>query len=101
MHVDYDDLQYQGLSDIKNTYNYIKIDSSYNPELIASAYEKNYESYRINGDKNKELSLNDYLNVITPNVNQLITKKKVNEGKVQLAISVIFLNYINNDTADK
>ena len=77
MHIDYDDLQYQGISDIKNTYNYIEINNYYDPELIGSAYEKNYESYRINGDKNKELSLNDYLNTIRPNVNELITKKKV------------------------
>ena len=47
MHIDHDDLQYQGISDIKNAYNYIKIDNYYNPELIASAYEKNYESYGI------------------------------------------------------
>ena len=77
MHIDYDDLQYHGISDIKNTCNYIEINNYYDPKLIASAYEKNYESYRINGDKNKELSLNDYLNTIRPNVNELITKKKV------------------------
>ena len=101
MYIDDDDLQYQGISDIKNVYNYVNIDSYYNPELVASVYEKNYECYRINGDKNKELSLNDYLNTIRSNVNELITKKKVNERKVQLAISIIFLNYITNDTAEK
>ena len=57
--------------------------------------------YRINGDKDKELSLIDYLNTVRPNVNDLITKKKVNERKVQLALSIIFLNYITNDTAEK
>ena len=57
--------------------------------------------YRINGDKGKELSLTNYLNTVGSNVNDLITKKKVNERKVQLAISIIFLNYITNDTAEK
>ena len=57
--------------------------------------------YRINGDKGKELSLINYLNTVRSNVNDLITKKKVNERKVQLAISIIFLNYITNDTAEK
>ena len=51
--------------------------------------------------KIKELSLIDYLNTVGSNVNDLITKKKVNERKVQLAISIIFLNYITNDTAEK
>ena len=46
--------------------------------------------YRINGDKGKELSLINYLNTVRSNVNDLITKKKVNERKVQLAISIIF-----------
>ena len=101
MHIDHDDLQYQGISDIKNAQNYIEIDSYYDPELIASAYERSYEGYRINGDKTKELTLNDYLNTVRPNVKDLITKKKVNERKVQLAISIIFLNYITNDTAEK
>ena len=89
MHIDHDDLQYQGISGIKHAYNYINIDSYYDPELFDSAYERNYERYRINGDKNKELSLNDYLNTVRPYANELITKKKVNERKVQLAISII------------
>ena len=50
--------------------------------------------------KIKELSLIDYINTVRSNVNDLITKKKVNERKVQLAISIIFLNYITNDTAE-
>ena len=48
-----------------------------------------------------EISLIDYLNTVRPNVVDLITKKKVNERKVQLVISIIFLNYITNDTAEK
>ena len=80
---------------------YTILDEYYEPELFASALERNYEMYKINGDKDKELSLIDYLNTVTHNVNGLITKKKVNERKVQLAISIIFLNYITNDTAEK
>ena len=101
MHVNYDDLQYEGKTDIKNTYNYIDINNYYNPELIAGSFEENYKIYRINGDENKKLLLNDYINTIRPNFNELITKKKINKSKVQLAISIIFLNYTNNDTADK
>ena len=101
MHSDYDDLQYQGITELKPMYYYNILDEYYEPDLFSSTLERNYELYRINGDKDKELPLIDYLNTVRPNVVDLITKKKVNEGKVQLAISIIFLNYITNDTAEK
>ena len=70
--------------------NYTILDEYYEPDLFDSALERNYEMYRANGDKDKELSLIDYLNTERPNVVDLITKKKVKERKVQLAISTIF-----------
>ena len=101
IHSDYVDLQYQGITELKPMYYYNILDEYYEPDLFASAPERNYELYRIPGDKDKELSLIDYLNTVRPNVVDLITKKKVNERKVQLVISIIFLNYITNDTAEK
>ena len=101
VHSDYDDLQYQGITELKPLYYYTILNEYYEPKLFDSTLERNYEMHRINGDKDKELPLIDYLNTVRPNVNDLITKKKVNERKVQLAISIIFLNYITNDTAEK
>ena len=101
VHSDYDDLQYQGITELKPLYYYTILNEYHEPKLFDSTLERNYEMYRINGDKDKELPLIDYLNTVRPNVNDLITKKKVNERKVQLAISIIFLNYITNDTAEK
>ena len=60
----YADLEYQGISDTKPIYYFSIIDVYYNPELIESSFNHNYERSQINGDENKELSLNDYLNVI-------------------------------------
>ena len=101
MDLNYDDLQYQGISDIKHTLDIINIDSYYEPELIASAFDKHYERYRINGDKDKELSLNAYFNAVRQNVVELITKKNIGERKVQLVISAVFINYLNNENAEK
>ena len=101
MDLNYDDLQYQGIGDIKNTLNVINIDSYYEPELVASAFDKHYERYRINGDKNKELSLTSYLDTVRQNVVELITKKNIGERKVQLALSVLFMNYLNNAKEEK
>ena len=101
MDLNYDDLQYQGISGIKHTLDIINIDSCYEPELIASAFDKHYERYRINGDKDKELSLNAYFNAVRQNVVELITKKNIGERKVQLVISAVFINYLNNENAEK
>ena len=81
MHTDYDDLPYQGITEVKPLYNYIILDEYYEPELFDSALERDYEKYRINGNRDKESSLNEYLNTIRPNINELITKKKMNERK--------------------
>ena len=101
MDLNYDDLQCHGLSDIKNTLDIINIDSYYEPELIASSSHKRYERYRINGDQNKELSLVAYLDTVRQNVVELITKKNIVERKVQLVLSVLFINYLNNQKAEK
>ena len=101
MDLNYDDLQYQGIGDIKNTLAIISVDSYYEPELIASAFDKHYERYRINGDKNKELSLNAYLDTVRQNVVELITKKNIGETKAQLVLLVLFINYLNNEKSEK
>ena len=101
MHNNYDDLEYQGITDVKPTHYCSIIATYYNPELIESSFNHNYERYQINGDKNKELSINDYFNTITENLINLINIKKVSEKKVQLIISTVFLNYLNDETAIK
>ena len=101
MDLNYDDLQYQGIGDIKSTLAIINVDSYYEPELIASAFDKHYERYRMNGDKDKELSLNTYLDTVRQNVVELITKKNIGERNVQLVISILFINYLDNEKAEK
>ena len=105
MDLNYDDLQYQGISGLKNTFNITNVDNNYEADLIASAFDerlcKHYERYRIKGNKNKELSLNFYLDTVRKNVVELITKKNIGERKVQLVLSVFFINYLNNEEAEK
>ena len=65
----------------------------YKPILARSSFENNYGEYEIRGDKNKNLTLKQYLYIITTQLAELINKKKnstQNEQKVQLIISVIF-----------
>ena len=89
MDLNCNDLQYQCISsDLKNTFNIININNYYEADLIASAFDKHYERYRINGDKNKELSLDIYLDTVRKNVAELINKKNIGE-------------YPNNEKAEK
>ena len=43
MHNNYDDLEYQGITDVKPTYYCSIIATYYNPELIESSFNHNYE----------------------------------------------------------
>lgn len=57
---------------------------------------------QIKGDSNKELSSLAYINTIRSNFERLLDKQKViNNKKVQLIISTIFLSYHTNETAEK
>ena len=81
MDIDYDNLPYQGNSDISQLVYPMVIDKYYEPELVNSSFNSNCERYRINGDKNKEISFNEYLNAVRPNIKELVDKKRslVNE----------------------
>ena len=77
------------------------IDKYYEPELIQSSFNGNYERYQIRGDAYKELSIMTYLKTIRANVEGLLNRMKVSEKKVQLALSTIFLNFPTNETVEK
>ena len=77
----------------------LTIDNYYEAELIAIAFDKHYERYRINGDKIKELSLNAYPDTVRQNIVELINQKNVGDRKVELVLSVFFINYLNNEKA--
>ena len=50
----------------------------------------------------KKVTIKEYLVTIRLNVEKLLNKQKViSEKKVQLLISVIFLNYLTNQTVEK
>ena len=69
------DQTYFGTKDIEHLYN-DKIDYYYEPILIRSSFENNFEEYEMRGDKWKNLSLKEYLAVIMPQLTELIDKKK-------------------------
>ena len=81
-HIDYDDQNYYGIKDIEHLY--INPDDYYKTILAKQSFDNNCRFYICRGDKNKELSLKQYINKVIPYLGDLINKKKDNNQKLQL-----------------
>ena len=62
---DRNDLDYHGLRDIENVFDNIE-DDYYKPILVKSSFNENYKYYKSRGDKEKKLSVEQYLKMIKP-----------------------------------
>ena len=87
---DYDDLDYFGIRDIENFFININDADYYKPTLVKSSYKNNYEYYEIKGNRDKKLSVKQYLTKIIPHLTDLINGKKNNgnEQKIQLSMDL-------------
>ena len=79
-HSDNKDLDYFEIRDIENLF----IDADYDyykPVLVKSSFENNYKYYEIRGDKDKKLSIKEYLYTIIPQLTELINERKNNRNE--------------------
>ena len=61
------------LRDIKNLFEHEKEEENYyEPVRVSNFWSNNYIEYESNGDKNKTLSLEEYLNKISPYLKDII-----------------------------
>ena len=61
----------------------------YEPKSVSSFWNNNYIEYDTNGDKNRHLSLDEYLNKIKPCVKNIITNLQNSDTwKIQLTIAI-------------
>ena len=64
----------------------------YKPIWTKSAFNGNYVEYESKGDKNKNLSPKEYLDMIRPYLSDMITDYKTQgEWKIQLTLSINFI----------
>ena len=64
----------------------------YEPMLVKTSFKNNYEYYEIRGDRDKELSIKQYLYIVITYLAELINKKKKkNELKIQLSMGISFM----------
>ena len=68
------DLDYYGIRDIENLLGDVDVDDNnyYKPILVKSSFKNNYKYYESRGDKDKNLSVKQYLYKVMPYLSDLI-----------------------------
>ena len=87
------------LRDNKNLFEHDKEEVIYNKSVrVSNFWSNNYIEYESNGDGNKTLSIEQYLNRIRPYLKDIINNlKKFDMWKIQLTIANNFISSIDND----
>ena len=91
---DRDDLDYYGIRDIENLFDKVSEEDYYKPILIKSSFNGNYKYYESRGDKEKELSVKQYLNMIMSYLYDLINDHRIARRvwKIQINMRVNFIS---------
>ena len=88
-----DDIDYKGLKEIKKLFNKINEEDNYKPIKTKKASDDDYMEYESRGDKDNNLSLVEYLNIIRPYLRDMIDNHKThNEWKIQLVMKINFIS---------
>ena len=65
---------------------------------VSNSWSNNYIEYESDSDRDKTLSIEEYLNKISPYLEDIInTLKKFGTWKIQLTIANNFISSLNND----
>ena len=97
---DHDELDYYGIRDIENLFDEANEEDYYKLILAKSYFKGNYKYYESRGDKEKRLSVRQYLNKITPHLYDLINDHRIARRvwKIQISIHVNFIS--SKDTGE-
>ena len=83
-----EDIDYVGIKEIENLFNKIREEEYYEPIKIRDSFDDNYIEYESRGDKDNNLSLEEYLNIIRPYLRDMIDNYKAhNEWEIQLIMN--------------
>ena len=84
------------LRDIKNLFEHKEGENYYKQVRISKILSNNYIKYQSNGDRNKTVSVDEYVNIIRPYLIDIIKIKKSDTWKIQLTVGNNFISYIDN-----
>ena len=90
---DYDDIKYRGIRDLRDLFDLSISEEYYKPIIVKSASNNNYIQYESKGDKDKILTIREYLNMIRPYLLDMINDYK-NKGEwiIQLSVEINFIS---------
>ena len=95
-----DDFDYCGLRDIENLFDEASEEDYCKPILVKSSFKGNCKYYESRGDKEKRLSVKQYLNKITSHLYDLINDHRIARRvwKIQISMRVNFIS--SKDTGE-
>ena len=64
---------------------------------VGNFWSNSYIEYKSNGDRNKTLSVEEYLNKIRPYLKDINNLRKSDTWKIQLTIAISFISSIDDD----
>ena len=85
------------LRDIKNLSEHEEEEDHYKPVRVNNFWGNNYTEYKSSGDRNKKVSVEEYLNKISSCLKEIINLKKSDTWKIQLTIANNIISSIDND----
>ena len=84
-------IKYRLIRDIRTLFE--EEENYYKPKSLSIFWNNKYIEYESNGDRNKSLSLEEYLNKIKPYLRDIIIDlQESNTWKIQLTIVIIFIS---------
>ena len=89
----HDDFDYDGITDIPILFGETSEEDFYKPIFLKSSHKGNYKYFESNGDKEKILSVKQYLNKIAPYLYDLINDHRIARRvwKIQINMHVNFI----------
>ena len=89
------DLDYYGIRDIENLFDEVSKEDYYKPILVKSSCKSNYKYYENRGDKEKRLSVRQYLDNITPYLYNFINDHRISRRvwKIEISMRVNFISF--------
>ena len=90
---DYDDIKYRGIRDLRDLFDLSISEDYYKSIIVKSTSNNNYIQYESKGDKDKMLTIREYLNMIRPYLLDMINDYK-NKGEwiIQLSAEINFIS---------
>ena len=86
-------MEYKGIKDVEGLFNSPIGEDYYKPTIVNVAFNNNYIEYESKGDKDKILTLNEYLDMIRPYLVDMINEHKTqSEWKIQLTAAINFIS---------